>query len=106
MKTINSKSLNIPRPVLKRQTNHINEIFDIIDIPRPVLKRQTNQTNELFDIIDIPRPVLKRQTTGIQTHDIPISMLERQSKGIIQSPVEVGLPIFYPSMLNENFLGK
>lgn len=47
MKNINHTSLNIPKPVLKRQTAGIY-------IPRPVLKRQTNRIIESPDEKGLP----------------------------------------------------
>ena len=68
MENINSKSLNIPKPVLKRQQAGIY-------IPRPELKRQIAGIH-MFDKIDnIPKPILKRQTNEVVD--------------------EEGLPIFY-----------
>ena len=82
MKNKNHKSLNIPRPVLKRQTNQIHEIFDEVDIPRPIIKRQTTETLTL-DKIDIPEQILKKQ--------------------INEAYHEVGLPIFYSFCDSCNF---
>jgi hypothetical protein len=69
MENINSKSLNIPRPVLKRQQAGLY-------IPRPELKRQTAGIHMFHKIENIPKPILKRQTNEVVDE-------------------EGGLPIFY-----------
>jgi hypothetical protein len=62
MDIMNKKIKKIPKPVLRRQTNQLDDIicFSCV-MPKPILTRQTNHPDDVFSFLISKFDIIKRE---------------------------------------------